>query len=204
MGDVRFLYITSAPMFHHISQDMTELRRLAVDIEVTDGYTADHCDRLQRLSYATGLELGLSASELYRLDFGAYLHDVGKIRVPTSILLKPGKLDEQEWRIIRKHPSYGREMLQSTFMRAAGAVVEQHHERSDGSGYPYGLSEQEILVESAIVAVADTYDAMTSDRPYRRGCPPQEAFDELERLSGIQHPLEVVRAFRSAATRLEL
>lgn len=95
-------------------------------------------------------------------------------------------------------------MLQSTFMRGAGTIVEQHHERSDGSGYPYGLSEQEILVESAIVAVADTYDAMTSDRPYRRGCPPSEAFDELERLSGIQHPQEVVRAFRSAVTRLEL
>lgn len=168
MGDVRFLYVTSAPMFHHISHDMTELRRLAVDIEITDGYTADHCDRLQHLSYATGLELGLDASQLYRLDFGAYLHDVGKIRVPTSILTKPGKLDEQEWRIIKKHPSYGREMLQSTFMRGAGAIVEQHHERSDGSG-----------------------------------CPPQEAFDELERLSGIHHPPEVVRAFRSAATRLE-
>lgn len=203
-GHVRFLYITSAPMFHHISDDLNELRRLAVDIEVTDGYTADHCDRLQRLSYATGRELGLSQQQLYDLDFGAYLHDVGKIRVPTSILLKPGKLDADEWRIVKKHPSYGREMLQNTFMRNAGAIVEQHHERSDGSGYPYGLGKHEILVESAIVAVADTYDAMTSDRPYRKGCPASEAFEELERFADIHYPSEVVRAFRSAATRLEL
>lgn len=203
-GDVSFLYVTSAPMFHHISHDMHELRRLAVDIEVTDGYTADHCDRLQRLSYATGRELGLNASQLYNLDFGAYLHDVGKIRVPTSILLKPGKLDAEEWAIIKQHPSHGRELLENTFMRVAGPIVEQHHERCDGSGYPYGLSGDEILIESAIVAVADTYDAMTSDRPYRKGLPPETAFEELESLADSQHPREVVRAFRSAATRLEV
>lgn len=203
-GDVRFLYITSAPMFHHISRELNELRRLAVDIEVTDGYTADHCERLQRLSYATGRELGLSQAELYRLDFGAYLHDVGKIRVPTSILLKPGKLDAEEWSIIKQHPSFGRQMLAPTFMREAGVIVEQHHERLDGSGYPFGLVGDEILVQSAIVAVADTYDAITTDRPYRRASPPAEALAELERLAGIQYPKEVVRAFRSAAAQLEL
>lgn len=203
-GDVRFLYVTSAPMFHQISHDLGELRRLAVDIEVTDGYTADHCERLQRLSYATGRELGLTPTQLYLLDFGAYLHDVGKIRVPTSILLKPGKLDEEEWRVIRKHPTYGRELLQSTFIREAGMIVEQHHERLDGSGYPFGLTDNEILIQSAIVAVADTYDAMTTDRPYRRACSQAEALAELDSLAGTHHPREVVRAFRSAVTQLEL
>lgn len=79
--------------------------------------------------------------------------------MPTSILLKPGKLDEEEWAIIRKHPTYGRELLEDTFMQVAGPIVEQHHERSDGSGYPFGLAGDEILVESSIVAVADTFDA---------------------------------------------
>ncbi len=204
VGDVRFLYITSAPMFHHISHELNELRRLAVDIEITDGYTADHCERLQRLSYATGRELGLSQAELYGLDFGAYLHDVGKVKVPTPILQKPGKLDAEEWLVIKQHPTFGREMLAATFMREAGVIVEQHHERLDGSGYPYGLAGDEILVQAAIVAVADTYDAITTDRPYRRASPPADALAELERLAGIQHPKEVVRAFRSAVARLEI
>ncbi len=200
---VRFVYITSAPMFHHISRDMTELRRLAVEIEVRDGYTADHCERLQRLSYATGLELGLNPSQLYALDFGSYLHDVGKVRVPVSILTKPSALDAEEWAIIRRHPTFGREMLEPTFMRAASPIVEQHHERSDGSGYPFGLTENEILVESAIVAVADTYDAMTSDRPYRRGRSSAEALAELASLAGTQHPKEVVRAFQAAISQMQ-
>ncbi|MBX3144386.1 MAG: HD-GYP domain-containing protein [Trueperaceae bacterium] len=203
VGDARFLYITSAPMFHHISHELNELRRLAVDIEIADGYTADHCERLQRLSYATGRELGLSQAELYGLDFGAYLHDVGKVKVPTSILQKPGKLDAEEWLVIKQHPTFGREMLSSTFMREAGTIVEQHHERLDGSGYPYGLAGDEILVQAAIVAVADTYDAITTDRPYRRASPQADALTEIERLAGIQHPREVVRAFRSAVARLE-
>ena len=190
-------------MFHHISHELNELRRLAVDIEIADGYTADHCERLQRLSYATGRELGLSQTELYGLDFGAYLHDVGKVKVPTSILQKPGKLDAEEWLVIKQHPTFGREMLSSTFMREASTIVEQHHERLDGSGYPYGLAGGEILVQAAIVAVADTYDAITTDRPYRRASPPADALAEIERLAGIQHPREVVRAFRSAVTRLE-
>ncbi|HZJ09449.1 MAG TPA: HD domain-containing phosphohydrolase, partial [Trueperaceae bacterium] len=120
------------------------------------------------------------------------------------ILLKPGKLDEDEWRVIRKHPGYGRELLENTFMRIAGPIVEQHHERADGSGYPYGLAGDEILVEASIVAVADTYDAMTTDRPYRKGLPHEAAFAELDSLADSQHPREVVRAFRSAAARLEV
>lgn len=90
------------------------------------------------------------------------------------------------------------------YVHLAGTIVEQHHERSDGSGYPYGLCNDEILVESAIVAVADTYDAMTTDRPYRRGCSPAEAFEELSSLAGSKHPKEVVRAFRSVVTKLEI
>lgn len=201
-GDGALLYVTSKPFFHEISDNIQQLMRLAVDIEEKDGYTADHCKRIQSLSYLTAAELGLSPYQLHLLDYGAYLHDVGKIKVPLSILQKPSKLDRDEWQIIQRHPSFGRELLEPTFMKDAGKIVEQHHERLDGSGYPFGLAGEDVLLESYIVAVADTYDAMTTDRPYRKALPPEVAFAELERYSGQHYPAEVVRAFASAVKRV--
>ena len=200
---VRFLVVTDQPFFHEISGVMEDLRRMAREVEVQDGYTAEHCLRLQRLSFATGEELSLSPQQLHWLDYGAYLHDLGKIKVPVSILQKPGKLDEGEWAVIKRHPTFGREILETTALRAAGDIVEQHHERLDGSGYPYGLSGEEVLVESQIVAVADTYDAMTTDRPYRKALAPDVAFAELERYAGAHHRREVYRAFMAAVKRVE-
>lgn len=168
-----------------------------------DGYTADHCDRLQALSYATGLELGLSTSRLRLLDQGAYLHDVGKISVPIEILQKPSSLTSSEWDAIKRHPTAGRELLDKTFMKEAGKIVEQHHERLDGSGYPYGLAGSDVLIEATIVAVADTYDAMTTDRPYRRALSRDEALAEIQKYAGVHYPKEVVRAFMSAIKKLE-
>lgn len=201
--DVRFLCLSSQPVFHGISEALTELKRLAVEVETKDGYTADHCERLQTLSYATGRELGLSHARLYLLDYGAFLHDVGKVRVPIEILQKPSKLTPEEWDVIRQHPTFGREMLERTFMKPSSVIVEQHHERLDGSGYPFGLARDEILVESYIVAVADTFDAMTTDRPYRGALPQSEAFEELRRFEGTHYPSGVVRAFFSAVKKLE-
>ena len=203
--DTRVLYITEKSQFHTLSNNLHQLRELAVEVELKDGYTADHCRRLQDLSYATGLELGLGSGRLHVLDYGAYLHDVGKIRVPLSILTKPGKLTPEEWDILKKHPTYGRELLDQTFMREAGTIVEQHHERSDGSGYPYSLAGDEILIESSIVAVADTFDAMTTDRPYRKASTQAEALAEIYKYAGIHYPEEVVKAFCSAlnASKLE-
>ncbi len=163
-----------------------------------DGYTADHCRRLQRLSYATGQQLGLSQTELYRLDFGSLLHDIGKIEVPVEILQKPGKLTPGEWERVKQHPSLGREMLATTHVKEAGIVVEQHHERLDGSGYPYGLSGKDILTEAYIVAVADTFDAMTTDRPYRKALSDEVAFEEIRKYAGVHYPREVVDAFFEA------
>ena len=195
--DTLLLHITERPQFHTFSENLGQLRELAVEVEVKDGYTADHCERLQNLSYATGQELGLNSSSLYILDVGAYLHDVGKIRVPLSILNKPAKLTPEEWEVIKKHPLYGRELLDQTFMKEASTIVEQHHERSDGSGYPYGLSGNEILIESSIIAVADTFDAMTTDRPYHKAATQAEALAEIKKYAGIHYPREIVKAFCS-------
>ena len=204
MVETQLLYITNKPFFHEISKAVTELMNLAVEVELKDGYTADHCRRLQELSNATGQELGLSATSLYHLNYGAYLHDVGKVKVPIEILQKPSKLDPDEWTIIKQHPSFGRELLEPTFMNVAAPIVEQHHERLDGSGYPYGLAGDNIRVESYIVAVADTYDAMTTDRSYRKALSPELAFTELEKYADIHYPEEVVKAFFSAVKRTEL
>lgn len=202
-SDARLLYIASEPQFHEISEDLSQLRKLSVEVEMKDGYTADHCERLQILSYATGIELGLSTAQLRLLDQGAYLHDVGKIAVPLEILQKPSALTPTEWAAIKRHPTAGRELLDKTFMREAGKIVEQHHERLDGSGYPYGLAGSDVLIEAAIVAVADTYDAMTTDRPYRRALSRDEALTEIQKFAGIHYPKEVVKAFLAAIRKLE-
>lgn len=198
LSDAKLLYLTSEPQFHLLSDRLAELRRLAIEVESKDGYTADHCERLQSLSYATARELGLSPARSGLLDYGAYLHDVGKIHVPLSILNKPGKLTSEEWTVIKKHPTYGRELIDSTFMREAGPIIEQHHERFDGSGYPFGLSRDEITIEASIIAVADTFDAMTTKRPYSPARTEYEAITELRKYAGIHYPKEVVSAFCSS------
>ena len=155
------------------------------------------------MSFATGRELGLPHYRLHLLDCGAYLHDLGKVKVPLEILNKPARLTPEEFAVIQRHPSFGREMLEGTWMKPSGLIVEQHHERLDGSGDPFGLAGDEILVESYIVAVADTYDAMTTDRPYRKALTPEEAFAELNKYAGTHHLKEVVKAFFSAIRQVE-
>lgn len=203
LTEARLLYVTTQPQFHEISANINQLRKLAIEVEMKDGYTADHCDRLQKLSFATGTALGLSPSSLFLLDFGAYLHDIGKVSIPLAILNKPAKLTLEEWQVVKEHPTEGRKMLEATFMKEAGKIVEQHHERPDGSGYPYGLSKNELMIEAAIVAVADTYDAMTTDRPYRKAMPQSEALEELKRLVGTHYDKEVVRAFASIVSKVD-
>ena len=201
---VRFLYTSPEPTFHHMSHELDQLRKLAVGVEFVDGYTAEHCGRLQTIAYAIGEELGLPKHRLHVLDYAAYLHDVGKIKVPREILTNAGPLSEDEWTIIRQHPQYGAAMVADTFMAEAGPIIAQHHERLDGRGYPLGLAGDEILLESYIVAVADTFDAMTSDRPYRSALSRDRALSELRLLSGRSFPVEVVEAFERALPKLAL
>lgn len=203
LEDVRFLYFTSRPFFDEISGKLHELMRLADEVEAKDGYTSQHCIRLQQLSFATGQRIGLDSHRLRLLDRGAYLHDVGKARVPVEILQKPSALSDLEWAIIKRHPTFGREILDPTFLHEVGPIVEQHHERLDGSGYPFGLSGDEIRPESYIVAIADTFDAMTTDRVYRAALPMAEAEAELLRYSGVHYPRELVDAFLSVVRKVE-
>lgn len=193
-----FLYVCSQEVFHKATSNVGALRNLAVEVEEKDGYTAEHCQRLQELSAMVGEVLQLTPERQRMLLLASYLHDVGKVAVPDTILGKPGPLTPDEWVIMRKHPTEGRKMLEKTFLRMAARIVEQHHERVNGSGYPKGLQRDEILVEAQILAVVDSYDAMTTDRPYRKALTHEYAVAEVRRGTGTLYREDVVKAFLAA------
>ncbi|HWT01565.1 MAG TPA: HD domain-containing phosphohydrolase [Pyrinomonadaceae bacterium] len=176
------------------------LKALAAALEMRDTDTRGHSERVVQFSLRLGRELGLSADELRSLEFGALLHDIGKIGVPDAILRKPGCLTEGEWETMRLHPELGQRILCGIeFLEGAARVVAQHHEKWDGSGYPKGLKECEIDLNARIFAVADAFDAMVSDRVYRAGKSYESAAAELYKFSGKQFDPRVVEAFRRVA-----
>lgn len=193
--DLVALYICSQPVFHQVSEDLNRFREMAIAVALRDGYTKDHCERIRDLALRTANNLGLPPVRRHYLLYGSLLHDLGKVRVPDSILLKPGPLTEDEWAVMRRHPVYGREMLDDTFLVGAGFILEQHHERIDGSGYPLGLKGEEISIEAQIVAVVDSYDAMTSNRVYRSAMSHEEAVAQLKANVGHLYRADVVEAF---------
>lgn len=197
-GSATFIYICSQPVFQFYSDELRELRQLAVQVETKDSYTQKHCSRLQNFSARVGESLSLPPSRLHLLLYGAFLHDVGKAKLPESILNKPSGLDPGEWALVKQHPTLGREMVEKTFIAAAGPIIEQHHERLDGSGYPHGLSGDDISLEAQIVAVVDSYDAMTTERPYSRARSKEEALEELDRCAGTLYRPDVIEAFEVA------
>ena len=143
-----------------------------------------------------GERLDLDAERRRNLEFGALLHDVGKIAVPKAIINKPGKLTDEEFEVIKRHTIEGQRMLDRVggFMRDVGVIVRHHHERWDGGGYPDGLAGEAIPLEARIVACCDTLNAMTTDRPYRKAAPSRVATDELRRCAGTQFDPAVVAA----------
>ncbi|MFQ6037083.1 MAG: HD-GYP domain-containing protein [Candidatus Aminicenantales bacterium] len=167
-------------------------------IAATDGNedALGHSQLVARYTLMLARSLEIQEREFLRdIERGALLHDIGKIGIPEAILRKPGPLDEKERAVIREHPLLGYEILEEfLFLRKAARVVLYHHETYDGRGYPYGLSSEDIPLEARIFAVADTLDAITSDRPYRKGESFQKAFDEIERGRGSQFDPEVVDA----------
>ncbi|HZI61350.1 MAG TPA: HD domain-containing phosphohydrolase [Pyrinomonadaceae bacterium] len=172
------------------------LKALTAALETRDSETHGHSERVVTYSLRLGREYGLSSEEMKALEFGSLLHDIGKIGVPDSILRKPAKLTEEEWVRMREHPVHGQQILRGIeFLQGAAKVVAQHHEQWDGSGYPNGLRGEEIDVCARIFAVADAFDAITSDRVYRRGKSYEAAAQELDDWAGRQFDPKVVEAF---------
>jgi putative nucleotidyltransferase with HDIG domain len=158
--------------------------------------TLQHSKRVACYAERIGRTLGLSAQELRSLKLGALLHDIGKIAIPHNVLMKPGPLNEAEWTVMRLHPRIGWELM-SDFLEltAEAEIVYAHHESFDGKGYPRSLAGEEIPLGARIFAIADTLDAVTSDRPYRKGRSFPEAVAEIERHAGTQFDARLVQEF---------
>ncbi|SHI38422.1 HDIG domain-containing protein [Lutispora thermophila DSM 19022] len=171
-------------------------KSLAKAIEAKDTYTRGHCDRVTELSVKTANYLGLSNDRLYKLKIAAILHDIGKIGIPEGILNKPGILTSKEYSIVKKHPSIGYEILSDIeYFDDIRKIIYQHHERFDGKGYPLGVDGRSLLTESKILALADAFDAMTSERPYRKPFSVEKALEEIKRNSGTQFDPDIASAF---------
>ena len=172
------------------------LRALAGALEARDVETSGHSDRVVAYCLRLGREMGISHKDLIGLEQGALLHDIGKIGVPDSILLKCGPLTDEEWVEMRKHIDHGLSIIDGIdFLSGARPVVGQHHEKYNGSGYPRGLHGEAIHINARIFAVADAYDAITSDRPYRAARSYKEARNEIVVSSGTHFDPKVVNAF---------
>jgi HD-GYP domain-containing protein (c-di-GMP phosphodiesterase class II) len=169
-------------------------------LDLKDLNTGVHSTRLAEWGMRVGQELGLEEPVLQNLEIAALLHDIGKVGVPDSILRKPGKLEQEEYALMKKHPEYGWAVLRMLpgFERAALDILH-HHETFDGKGYPAGLKETEVPIVSRIVSVIDAFDAMVSSRPYRKGLPYEEAVRRLILASGTQFDPVVVQCFLSFA-----
>jgi putative nucleotidyltransferase with HDIG domain len=174
------------------------LLALVAALDAREHETSDHSQRVVRYTSAIARALGFTGNELAIIARGALLHDIGKIGVPDSILLKPGPLTPEEWEEMRKHPDIGFQIIQGIpFLDAASEIVLSHQERFDGGGYPRALNGKEIHVGARIFAIADTFDAITSDRPYRKGVSFDQARAEIVRCSTTQFDPECVSAFCS-------
>jgi HD-GYP domain-containing protein (c-di-GMP phosphodiesterase class II) len=168
---------------------------LSQAIDAKDGFTRGHADRVSRIAGAISRELGLSEKEVEQIELAGLLHDIGKIGVEDRILMKPQRLDSEEQELMRRHPIYGASILEpAAALRPLVPVILHHHENYDGSGYPQGLKGDDIPLGSRIIIVADAYEAMTSDRIYRKAIGHDRAMEQLNRFKSVQFDPKIVRA----------
>ncbi len=172
------------------------IKSIASALDARDTYTHGHSHRVAEFSVEIGRKLGLSTGELEFLELSATIHDIGKIGISESVLNKPGKLTDEEFLVIKSHPMKGSKILEPmSRLHALMPGVRNHHERYDGRGYPDGLKGEEAHLVARIISVADTYDAMTSSRVYRKGLPPEVAFEEIEKGAGSQFDPKLAKLF---------
>jgi HD-GYP domain-containing protein (c-di-GMP phosphodiesterase class II) len=171
-------------------------RTILKALDCKDHYTFGHSMRVAYFSLVTGAEAGLSSDEMHELELSAIFHDIGKIGTPDAVLNKPSRLTEEEFSVMKQHPVQSSEILQDfPHFEKISINARYHHERFDGKGYPDGLKGEQIPLAARIILIADTFDAMTSTRPYRKGLSYEVAFDELLQFSGTQFDPHLVKLF---------
>jgi putative nucleotidyltransferase with HDIG domain len=176
---------------------MATVRALSNAVEARDAYTGKHAERVTRFAIEVARELGLPAPDSPEVEFGFLLHDVGKLAIPDSILFKPGPLTTEERALMSRHTIVGAEIMRDIeFLAEASQVVRSHHERWDGDGYPDGLAGEQIPLNARVFAVADVFDALTTNRPYRVALSFEQARAMIEAQSGRHFDPQVVAAFR--------
>lgn len=196
-----------------IARDITEMKRLEAQLhdmsleaifmlaqaaEAKDEVTGNHLQRVRAYSEAMARHLGMSDEEVNEIGYSSILHDVGKLQVPDAILKKEGKLTEEEWQEMKKHPRGGAAILRDKeFYQMARDIAENHHERWDGTGYPKGRKGEEIPLASRIVTVADVFDALTTSRPYKKAWSHEEAFEKITQDRGSAFDPKVVDTFEA-------
>lgn len=202
--DVRETFSAERERARQLAAALTELEQtylatvkgLAVAVEAKDAYTAGHIVRVTRYGLMVMEALAPEQGSDPTYEYGFLLHDVGKLCVPDAVLSKPGPLTDDEWEIMRLHPETGRRILEGIpFLAGAAEIVYQHHERWDGGGYPQGLAGEKICLGARVFPIADSFDAMTSDRPYRRAMATSQALDEIAAGSGTQFWPDAVETF---------
>lgn len=164
-------------------------------LDARDPYTGNHSRRVSDMACELCHVLGLSGEATREIHIAGHLHDIGKIGIPDRVLLKPGRLDDEEWEMMKQHPKIGADILSGChhFDRIA-AIILHHHERFDGKGYPFGAKGEEIPLGSRIIAVCDSIDAMASNRAYRNALPLEKVREEIEKNSGVMYDPDVARA----------
>lgn len=178
---------------------LSTLTALANAVEARDVYTRGHTERVWYMTEITAQEMGWNKEKMWEVKIGGILHDIGKIGVPDAILNKPGELNQEEFEVMKTHPALGAKILEGiSFLAPSLPYILYHHERFDGKGYPFGLKENKIPIQGRLLAVIDTFDAMCSDRPYRKNVGFPAALKEIEDCSGTQFDPEITQVFLKA------
>jgi HD-GYP domain-containing protein (c-di-GMP phosphodiesterase class II) len=202
--EVGELYAAERTRSYELEMALEELRETYVStmtsfaqvVEMKDSITAGHLDRTQRLGLALAEAVDPDLAAQPETRYGFFLHDIGKVGIPERILRKPAALDDAEWLVMREHPTIGAHIVEPIrFLAGAVGIVRSHHERWDGNGYPMGLRHEEIPRAARVFAVADSFDAMTNDRPYRKALTLEQAIDEVVAGACTQFDPDVVQVF---------
>ena len=197
LADQAAMRLDNIELFNNLQSFYFEMvQTLARAIDAKDAYTYDHADRARKYAKAIAIKMNLPYTIVRNIEYAALMHDIGKIGIADNILLKKEKLTEQEVKILRTHPTIGYKILSPVkFLSPVAPMVLYHQEWYDGSGYPEGLAKEEIPLGARIVAVIDAYDAMTSNRPYRKALDAEKAIEELCKCSGKQFDPKIVNIF---------